>query len=226
VLSMMIVSMIDVEPKWNRRPQATDDDVAAAALAGDAEALEEMLVRSEVPLRTALAGEIPAAFRSAFDVDDVIQVTFIEAFLRIRQFTPRGPGSFTAWLTRLARNNLRDAIKWLRRDKRLPRERQVTHRASHDSHVGLLETLQLSSTTPSRVCAREESKCLLETALSGLPPDYENVVRLMDLDRQTAPQAAKAMGRSVGAVYMLRTRAHALLLEFLGNSGKFFSSGT
>lgn len=197
----------------------------AEAIAGDAAATEELLADSEPALRQALTGQIPASFRSAFDVDDVIQVTFVEAFLRIGTFTPRGPGSFQAWLTTLARNNLKDALKELRAEKRIPRHRLVPAFGDSGSHEGLLALLGASATTPSGGAARMEAKSWVEDAIGRLPPDYEKVVRLIDLEGHIGPSAAAALGRSVGAVYMLRLRAHDRLRELLGSSGNFFTSG-
>ena len=36
-----------------------------------------------------------------------MQVTYLEAFLRVTDFVPTGPNSFRLWLTRIAENNLR-----------------------------------------------------------------------------------------------------------------------
>jgi RNA polymerase sigma-70 factor, ECF subfamily len=205
---------------------ASEDALVARACAGCAVALEELLARLEVPLRQSLTNLIPAAYRSAFDADDIIQVTFIEAFLRIGGFSPRGTGSCLAWLTRLGRNNLTDAIRELRREKRVPREKLVSVGGRSDSYEGFLAALGGSSSTPSRGAVRIEVKSLIEEAMVKLPPDYERVVRLMDLEGKTAPQAAAEMGRSKGAVYMLQARARAHLREILGPSGNFFSSGS
>jgi RNA polymerase sigma-70 factor (ECF subfamily) len=195
------------------------------AAEGDGDAMEELLARSEPGLRQALCGAIGAEFRSALDVDDVIQVTFIEAFLQFGKFSYRGDGSFLAWLRQLAQNNLRDAVKGLKREKRPPRHRAVSIHGDSDSYVDLLAQLGGSTTTPSGASARREAKNLIEAAIGKLPPDYEKIVRLMDLEGLTGAQAAKSMGRSEGAVYMLRMRAHALLREYLGSGGKFFSHG-
>lgn len=204
----------------------SEDALVARACAGNAEAMEELLARSEVQLRQSLRSLIPTAYRAAFDADDLIQVTFIEAFLHIGRFSPRGTGSFLAWLTRLGRNNLTDAIRSLRREKRVPRERLVSVGGGSDSYHGFLATLTGTSSTPSRGAVRVEAKGLIDDALTKLPPDYAKVVRLMDLEGKTAPQAAAEMGRSMGAVYMLQARAHARLRELLGSSGNFFSSGS
>ena len=84
-----------------------EETLTSAALAGDREALGELLVRCDGELRRRMAEGIPRAYRSALDVADVLQVTYLEAFLRVDQFQPDGPGSFLAWLTASAENNLR-----------------------------------------------------------------------------------------------------------------------
>lgn len=204
----------------------SEDALVARACSGCAVALEELLSRLEAPLRQTLTGLIPAAYRSAFDADDVVQITFIEAFLYISRFSTRGAGSFMGWLTQLGRNNLTDAIRELSRKKRVPREKLVSVGQGSDSYEGFLTALCGSSSTPSRGAGRIETKNLIEEALAKLPPDYESVVRMMDFEGKTAPQVGHEIGRSNGAVYMLQVRAHAYLKELLGPSGNFFSSGS
>jgi len=149
----MSYHMAETWPNNGDSSELSELEIVSAALSGDAGAMEQLLAKSEAPLRTALAGQIAQPFQAVLDVDDVIQVTFIEAFLRIGQFTDRGPGSFLAWLTTLARNNLRDAIKALRAEKRIPRHRMVSVGAESDSYEGLLAQLGSTTTTPSGVAA-------------------------------------------------------------------------
>lgn len=52
-------------------------------------------------------------------IEDVMQVTYIEVFLHIHEFQPRGDGAFHAWLRRIAENNLRDARNTIDADERL-----------------------------------------------------------------------------------------------------------
>ena len=115
----------------------------------------------------------------------------------------------------------RDAIKELDRRKRPARRLQLAGACSDESYVALLDTLSGSQSTPSKGAARAECRELLESALSSLPPDYETVVRLFDLDGRTAPEIAEQLGRSPGAIYMLRVRAHQRLIEILGPSVAF-----
>ncbi len=198
------------------------DALTTSAIAGDADALSALLVRHDKTLREWLRGRVNRRYQAAFDVDDVLQVTYLESFLRIGQFSSNGSESFVAWLRRIAANNLHDAIRELNRNKRPQREKQIDRAVDEDSYVSLLYTLESLGTTPSMDAARKEAEALLETALRKLPPDYEEVVRLFDLMGRNAAQVASAMKRSVGAVYMLRARAHDRLAELLGDGTDFF----
>lgn len=200
----------------------TDDQLVSQAVAGDVDSLSELLARHDRPLRERLGGKIGKPYRGAFDEDDVLQITYLEAFLRIGVFTPNGPGSFLAWLTRIAENNLRDAIRELQRHKRPPRLRAEAPAAEADSYDGLLASLSDSASSASRVLSRQEIKDLVESAISRLPPDYQKVIQLHSLERRSAPEVGEAMGRSIGAVYMLSARAQQRLAELLGESTNFF----
>lgn len=192
------------------------------AVAGDAEALGELLRTYAPRLREALS--IDARWRSVLEPDDVLQVTFLEAFLRIRAFKPAGPGAFLGWLRRIADNNLRDAVKGLGRQKRPPPGLAVQAPGGPgDSAMQLLEHLGVTTTTPSRVAAGNEVRDALNKALAALPADYAAVVRAYDLEGRDIAETAAMLGRSPGAVHMLRARGHAALAELLGAPAQFFS---
>ncbi len=185
-----------------------------------------MLLRAQLPqLRTFLSGRIAPAWRSLLEEDDIIQVTCLEAFLYIDQFKSRGTGSLLGWLQRIADNSLRDAIEWLSAVKRPDPRRQVRAPAiPQDSYVALFEYLGAVSTTPSREAARHEAEEKLREALEKLPEDYRRVVALYDLDGRGVEDVAAAMQRSVGAVYMMRARAHDRLRELLGTASRLIST--
>ena len=79
-----------------------DDNLISRAVDGDEDALSELLVRTDAALREQFYGRIGRRYRGAFSEDDVLQVTYLEAFLRIGQFQPNGEGSFLRWLIRIA----------------------------------------------------------------------------------------------------------------------------
>jgi len=187
----------------------------ARAASGDGDALSVLLKRYGPRVRRELS--IGDQWRSVLEADDVMQVTYLEAFLRISSFTPTDSGTFLGWLRRIAQNNLRDAVKALERAKRPPPCKRVDPPRGKDSFEVLYEYLGSTSTTPSRVAAKREAKDLLEIAIRKLPPDYATAVRLHDLEGCTGPEVAAAMGRSRGAIFMLLGRAHDQLREVLAS---------
>ena len=86
------------------------------AVQGDADALMALLRQFGPAIRRRL--DINQAWRSKLDAADVMQVTYLEAFLRIGQLKTRDSEVFAAWLTRIAENNLRDAVRQFQRLKR------------------------------------------------------------------------------------------------------------
>lgn len=191
--------------------------VVAAAVAGDNDALTRLLAECSPPLQARLAGKIAPAFRTVLDTDDVLQVTYLEAFQRIGRFEPRGPGAFLAWITRIAENNLLDAVRALERAKRpSPRLRM---QANDDSSVALYDRLVVTTTTPSRHAAKSEINAAVASALDCLPADYARVIHLYELNGHTSTEVADILGRSEGAVFMLRARALDQLRELLAGSG-------
>jgi DNA-directed RNA polymerase specialized sigma24 family protein len=96
---------------------------------------------------------------------DVMQITYLEAFLQISTFRLEQAGSFEAWLRRIAENNLRDAVRGLERQKQMPPSKRIEQRDSSDSFVGLYEQIAATTTTPvawpyettSSACSRPRS---------------------------------------------------------------------
>ncbi len=192
------------------------------AIAGDAQALTDLLEHVGPEIRRKLASEIPSRWRSVLSAEDLMQETYIDAFLDVHAFQPRGEGSFAAWLMTLAKRNLLDALRMLEADKRRP----------HNGHVGpggrcdfdhLEEQLAWTRTTPSRYAARTESRVLLERAIEQLPPAYRKVVEMYDLQGKAVKEIAAELRRSPGAVFMLRSRAHRLLSANLGTASLYLS---
>lgn len=193
------------------------------AVAGDAAAMRSLLERYGPQVWGEIRSRIGRQFQSLIDADDVMQVTYLEAFLQAESITASDPAGFLAWLRRIAENNLRDAIKELERKKRPSPSRRMENADTDESCVALIELLGVDSATPSRVAARGEASGIVQRALDQLPADYASAVRLYDLEGRDIAEVAKEMGRSAGAVHMLRARAHDRLRTLLGKPHHFFS---
>ena len=203
-----------------------DNDEARikAAVAGNIDAMAELLNEHAPAVECALS--IAREWRSVLDPADVMQVTYLEAFIQITRFDSHRPEQFRAWLHRIAENNLRDAIRGLQRQKRPQPSDRVALRAGADFSSVFFEELGVKTTTPSRYATHEERMSRLSAALEVLPDDYGRAIRLYDLESLPIAEVAKQMGRSTGAVHMLRARAHDRLRELLGSESVWFGSSS
>jgi RNA polymerase sigma-70 factor (ECF subfamily) len=205
--------------------EAAVASLVARAVKGDVDGLSDLLAVFGPRVESNL--KIGRSWRSMIEPGDVMQITYLEAFLQISNFRPEQAGSFEAWLRRIAENNLRDAIRGLERLKQMPPTKRIATGAAHgstDSYVGLYEQIAVITTTPSRLAARKDIQRLLNAAIERLPPDYAAAVRLYDLEGQTIAEVAAAMNRSPGAVHMLRARGYERLGELLGTASAWFDS--
>ena len=156
------------------------------------------------------------------EVDDVLQVTFAEVFQQIDRYQPDGPKAFRNWLLQIARNNIRDGVKWLGREKRPQPDKRVRAIKTSETTRTLLGMLAGDGATPSVRFSDHELATLLKEALDRLPVAYAEVVRLYDLEGLDGPEVGRRIGRSRGAVFMLRARAHERLRDLLGDTHRFF----
>ena len=205
---------------------AEADELLAKALAGDAKALADVLTRDGSQARAALHGAIPAKWQSVLSMDDVMQQTYAEAVVSISRFENRGQGSFAAWLTQLARCTLIDAVRMLEADKRGGDRKRIQARSREDSCSNLFDMLCQTMGTPSRFAARHEAAAAILHAVDQLPPPQKQVVEMYDLQSKPVAEVAAALGRSEGAVYLLRVRAHRRLADLMGAPADYLTRGT
>lgn len=217
---------LDSEEPFSVDLEITMPDAAAnlleKAMEGDQTALAELLTVIAPQIRARLTGKISDRWRSVLEEDDVLQVTFMECILQISRFRTGGIDAFLAWVTRIAENNLIDAVRGLEAAKRPDPGKRVQGPQS-DSMASLVGVLGATYTTPSRVAAKEEADAFLQGAIAGLPRDYARVIKMYDLEGRSIEALAQELGRTPGAIYMLRARAHDRLKEAMGASAKYFS---
>lgn len=199
------------------------ENLLERAACGDADVLSNLLATYGRQVWAEIDRDIDPKWRAIIDADDVMQVTYLEAFLEIRRLSARDEAGFLGWLRRIAQNNLRDAVKEQGRQKRPQPGMRLERPLNTDSYVTLVEHLGMTTSTPSRHVAAGEAMQYIEAALRQLPDDYAAVVRMYDLEGRDIAQVAAALKRSTGAVHMLRARAHDRLRGLLGASGDFFT---
>lgn len=192
---------------------------------GDRSALTQLLERYGPLVRSRISDRIPSHCRQLVSDEDVMQQTYMDAFLAIPRFEDRGEGSFAAWLETLAQRNLLDVVRLLGSQKR-GGDCRAPEGDGEERSVQLYGELSGVTPTPSKDAARREALRALDKAVSSLPALHQQVVRMYDIDNRPLAEVCAATGRSAGAVLMLRARAHARLRSILGSVSNYLSTDT
>jgi RNA polymerase sigma-70 factor (ECF subfamily) len=203
-----------------------ESELVSRAVEGDAVALKLILADSHRHVCACIAPRIPAGLSRILDAEDIVQDAHVEVFLHINRFVPRGPGSFSRWVTAIALNRLRNRIKEQRAAKRGGRRRagNAVSKSFEDSTIALLDMLAAPGKTPSRCLARDEAVRTVQTALAGLPENYRQAVWFVHIEGRRAAEVATRMGRTERAIHGLCRRGLELLRERIHRSSTFMTS--
>lgn len=194
----------------------SEQDLISRSIVGDREAVTELIRQHANALQRRLSGKIDAKWQSVLSVDDVMQETFADVILCISQFEPRGEDSFLHWMTTIAMNNLRQAVRGLETAKRGGNRNRVV--SEEESYVCLFDQMGGTTTSPSGHATFAEARSALDSALAKMPEDYRTVISLYDLGGCSAEDVSEACGCSKGAMYMRRNRAHEMLRKLIGSA--------
>jgi RNA polymerase sigma-70 factor (ECF subfamily) len=153
--------------------------------------------RSYLLLIAGLQLEGPA--RKRIDPSDIVQQTLLEAHARMPQF--RGDESALAgWLRQALVNNLRDAWRALKRDKRDVRRELALDAGMANSSARLEAFLAAAQSSPSQQAVRNEDLLRLADALAQLPEPQRQAIVLHHLHCCSLTETARQLQRSDAAV--------------------------
>jgi RNA polymerase sigma-70 factor (ECF subfamily) len=193
---------MDVHPLARADAERTDAELVARFLQGRTDAFQELTTRYYRPV----SGFLYKRVQRADVVEDLAQETFLEAFRSLKANRP--PERFAAWLFTIAHNC---CGKWLRRKRPVlfdPRE------APDPPAVPAEIDLEAE---------REEQEARLrelETGLAGLPEETRRLLELKHRRGLTCEQIAAQLGRPVGTVKSLLSRAYKELRTRLSPPGE------
>lgn len=150
---------------------------------------------------------------------DIVQQTLLEAHVRRSQF-PGNEAGFAAWLRSVLANNIRDALRQLRRQKRdIVREQSLDAELERSS-VRLGQCLAAPGPSPSQHAIGHEELLQLSDALLALPAPQREAVVLHHLQGWPLSEVATELGRTPAAVAGLLHRGLRRLRELLIPEGK------
>jgi RNA polymerase sigma-70 factor (ECF subfamily) len=180
----------------------SDDQLLAAARAGDRHALETLLERhQEQVYRFGMK-----MCRDPEDAKDVLQDTLLAMARSVRDF--RGASSLSTWLYTIARSF---CIKKRKRGKFAPPEESALDAETRSD----AKTITAPGEGPEEAAAGRQVERALEQAIAALDPMYREVLILRDVEGLTAPEVAEVLGVSVQAVKSRLHRARLFVRELV-----------
>ena len=198
-------------------------ELVSAAAAGDADALQALLVRHHAEMRGIILTETDARLRAHLDPDDVLQQAYIAAFAALPDAAFESPAHFFNWLRKIALARLVDAQRALRRRKRDVARLAAVRLDASASYPNLLDRLTAGDPTPSRRFARDEAVAAVMSCLARLSPDQREVVRLRILEDVPVEQIAKRLGKTNASVYTLCHRGLKSLRTLMVSISRFLT---
>jgi RNA polymerase sigma-70 factor (ECF subfamily) len=148
------------------------------------------------------------------DPSDVVQQTLLEAHAKADQFHGND-SALAAWLRQALVNNLRDARRALRRDKRDVRREQALAEAVEQSSARLEGMLAAAQSSPSEQAVRNEDLLRLAEALTQLPEGQREAIVLHHLQGCSLSETAHRLDRTDAAVAGLLHRGLKKLRELM-----------
>ncbi|HQR06345.1 MAG TPA: sigma-70 family RNA polymerase sigma factor [Gemmatales bacterium] len=174
---------------------------------GDALAREELFTLSRPYLSQVAEHEIASWLRPKHDASDLVQVSLLEAHQAFQTFQGE---EFPQWLTflrRILERNATDAVRHYGTAKRQTDKERALHPQNPDASSLGGPVLAAPGETPSMQAIRQENSKALMRAIEQLPLDYQEVIRLRNLEQLAFDEVAQRMQRSRPAVQMLWMRA-------------------
>ena len=142
------------------------------------------------------------------DTEDIVQQTFMKAFVNLPQF--EGKSSFSTWLVSIARN---EALMWRRKRSRR-REQAIPEIVDQDGNLMLLDFPE-PAPNPETLCLQKESTELLLKCMRLLSPRNQVAIQLCDLHELTGAEVALQLGIGASALKTRKFRGRTELRKHL-----------
>ena len=183
-------------------------DLIRRARQGDAESRERLFALLRSYLGFAARAQLESWLKVKVDASDLVQQTMLEAHRDFDRFQGGSEGQLLAWLRKILLHNVADFVRHYRgtAKRQVRREVPFGNPAASGPLVGAPEPAAPGA-TPSQEFLRRDNELRLVDALEKLPPDYQEVILLRNLQRLPFSEIAEQMGRSRPAVQMLWKRA-------------------
>lgn len=172
---------------------STDEELVALVLAGERYRFQDLVE----PYTERLYRMALAIVRSPADAEDVVQESFLKAFLNLDKF--RFDARFSTWLTSIALNEARAVVKARR----------------YIAFEGLFMDIVCKQPLPADVLEESEFRRLVARALGGLHPTYREIYDLREVEECSTETAAARIGIPIALAKTRLSRARKMLHQRL-----------
>jgi len=178
------------------------------ARGGDLSARDLLFARCRNYVSIVARAQVESWLQAKVDSSDLVQQTLLEAHRGFAEFRGETEAEWLAWLRRILSHNAGDFIRQYGGAAKRQARREVPLRTpAGDSTCDYLHEPRDAGESPSALVARHEQELQMAELIAGLPPDYQEVILLRNLQRLPFDEVARRMGRSRPAVQMLWMRA-------------------
>jgi len=168
-------------------------------------------------LRALTELQIGRGLQAKVDASDIVQQTLLDAHIALPNFRGANEAELRGWLRTILSNNLLNAVRGLRAQKRDARREVSLAQQIEQSSVHLEGFLASDRSSPSQGAMRNERAERLSQALSELPEDQRLTVILKHFHGWTLLEIADHMQRSQGSVAGLLKRGLERLREAMAD---------
>jgi RNA polymerase sigma-70 factor (ECF subfamily) len=179
----------------------SDEAIVKRVRAGE-RALFEILMRRH---NRRLYRTARAVLRDEYEVEDVMQQAYINAFTHLHQFEERS--QFSTWLTRITLNEAFGRRRKMRQTASFER----TSSDAEDEPGAFMDAIRSPQPDPERQAYAEELSRVLEDAVDALPETYRTVFMLRDIEGLSTSEAGESLGLGEEAVKTRLHRARAMI---------------
>jgi RNA polymerase sigma factor (sigma-70 family) len=175
-----------------------DNEIIAKVLSGEKGLYEILLRRNNQKLYRVIRGYL----NDHDDIEDIMQETYLTAFEKLFQFNRSA--QFSTWLIRIGINKALQRIK---------KSKSIISLSS-EAHTHEFAISQLS---PENMMIRNESKNVLETAISNLEEKYRAIYIMREVEEMSIAEIADCMNLTESNVKVRIHRAKGLIKDNLYN---------
>ena len=192
--------------------------LVALAKDGDQLALDQLCCVYAERVRWMVRLRMGKELRSKLESMDLVQEVFIHALEGLGDFTYTNEGDFVRWLSTITQNALRDNVDKLHAGKRdIHKELPLGDRGPTTGGRFFGTPGPIDAITPSAIISKREDLARLEKAIDKLRPEYREVILLAKIEELSYKQIGDRLGKSIGAVKMLVSRAIVALASAFGS---------